>query len=46
MRVQVQGTNTKKYRKDVYVSETENIITVRPKFRAQRYSVSFLIQPF
>lgn len=46
MKAPVWGSNKKTYNEDVYVSETENIITVRSKFRYQRHSIAFLIQPF
>lgn len=46
MKALVWGSNKKTYNKDVYVSEKENIITARSKFRDQRHSIAFFIQPF
>lgn len=46
MKASVWGSNKKTYNKDVYVSETENIITVTSKFKDQRNLITFFIQQF
>lgn len=46
MKALVWGSYKKAYNRDVYVSENENIITIRSKFRDQRHSITFFIQLF